>query len=332
MSSYKRFVIQIESNIEFEAFVATKEAYRIEKDFGGLYEDMFKDIINGEFSIEYIERASYDKSRPDIQNLKIHSDNAIENIQEFCKHAKRLFGYEAILEDSNIKQLFSFRFVGSDFALKEGAEPQAYRKANDCFCSVLSILSSNNTSFGSPFMREQAGSIKLIADSTQKDEQSLDLLEKIITDIEKKEIDKDFIFNNIDGAKYKKAIEYIADVLKAKNLNFIEVDIQDKLHKIESGSYLSQSLKRIYGDYLEIKCRLYSLGTIGLDDGETIRFEVKSDSGKIWTCHANNKRIVKDINDNTVRRQFSIKGTQKAPETIEINKIELIKPSDSINP
>lgn len=325
MSSYKRFFIQIGENIEFEAFVATKEAYRIEKDFGGLYEDMFKEIICGEFCIEYINKSDYNSPRPKLQTFKIDGSDAIENIEKYCQHASHLFGYRAVLESSNIEQLFSFRFVGSDFALKEGADPQAYRKANDCFCSVLSTLSANNSSFGSSFMREQAGSIMLIADSTRKDKESLLLLKKIAEDIIEEKIDKEFIFSDVNGGKYKKAIESIADILKTKNLSFIDIDIQGNLYTIKSGNYLSQHLRNIYGNHLNIKGSLHTRGNIGLNSNDVIRFEVKSENGKIWTCHANSSNIVKKINDKTMQKRFLIKGIQKAPETIDIEKIDFIE-------
>lgn len=89
------FKIMIAPNvIDFEAIITDNVFidYIVIKDFCGLYEDMFLEVLKGEFNMQYIEN---DKLKCFSLSSKT---NSVLNIQEFCLFSKKLFGFTASLE------------------------------------------------------------------------------------------------------------------------------------------------------------------------------------------------------------------------------------------
>lgn len=93
------FKIMIAPNvIDFEAIITISKLveYTIVKDFGNLYEEMFLQILKGEFSMQYIEN---NKLKEILFNNNL---DPVSNLFKFCTLSKNLFGFEATIElDTN---------------------------------------------------------------------------------------------------------------------------------------------------------------------------------------------------------------------------------------
>lgn len=93
------FKIMIAPNvIDFEAIITPGKLieYKIVKDFGNLYEEIFSQVLKGEFSMQYIENN-------ELKEISFDSKIApLGNIFNFCILSKKLFGFEATIElDTN---------------------------------------------------------------------------------------------------------------------------------------------------------------------------------------------------------------------------------------
>lgn len=95
------FKIMIAPNvIDFEAIITPNFVklveYKIVKDFAGLYEEIFSQVLKGEFSMQYIENN-------ELKEISFDSKIApLGNIFKFCALSKKLFGFEATIElDTN---------------------------------------------------------------------------------------------------------------------------------------------------------------------------------------------------------------------------------------
>jgi len=241
----------------FRAYVVDKDNYIILDipDLGvdDTYKDLFLRIINGEIDeIFYDKTQIQNNSLPQAIEVKISSDNAIQNLQDFIAFDK-YFGVKANCTQITLNDVIAFKYDGPALNLGYGLPYDEANHLETVTNSLIKILPApaNNTDFGTILQLQPQASSTLIPYIAEKvDTGALETIKKAIDDINYGEVDTSFAnnSNNQYANLYKKFIVELKNLSKIKDLKSFEIKLATENDFIEliNFDYLKQAARDIH--------------------------------------------------------------------------------------
>lgn len=334
---YDDFKIYLDAEKEelaFHAYVANDKYYRVLVDLNKLYEELFLDIIKGDYKLEYISSNDYlEDNFSNKQQLKIEGSDSLENLKKFCE-LQNIHGYIVEYKEDVIENYFTMIFDGTDYGMIQGMSLDAIGNATSLMKKMY--VAANNSSYSNAFQEAKAGSLEMGIATAEYDEFSKGVLEKLFVDIHKQQINIDLV-NIENGSRklYKSLLMKLSKELKRfKNLSKINILINNTTCILDDFEYIYDKADKIYGENVFYeKAIVDSLGTFK-DNPNDFILKIDISSGARIHCHFYKDDMSdKDINRLSVSRgkEINIYGVKDTLRTITLERFDFPSAPENLN-
>lgn len=320
---------QTEDNLCFHTIVNAKNDYDLFFDLNETYEPLMIEALNGELSLEYHNKDSYDKHTFDIE-----SEDYEENLNSFIAFLTDFYGLTAISNTTNLCEHFGVRLIGAGFRGNQNSpmlESAQFNAMNSIHGIKTQLFAANNANYKSDdiYIKKAHGSLILTLEATKKYDEPIAFISSIYNDIENEEIDP-FKFNDKEQQyRYQTIIKNLNDLNSQKRLQEFYVIIDGQELEITKRKYLKEQSKNIYNENIEL------IGVFEAYKQRSDSFEIYSEGIGKFYCHLKNLsqndfpryeqviNILKDL-DSFSATKIKIFGNKIKPQTINITNIELL--------
>jgi len=328
-----KFFINNTNILVFRAFLVNAKSYRLISLEGfGInenYENLFLRIIQGKFKVKYFDKSTFvDKDIAIPQYVEINENSAIENIEKVQTLDNQLVGVSIESKEIQLESMLSFRYEGYSLNLADGLLPQNANRVSNITTNLISQICANNTDFGEVYQMESyAGSTVIPFESEKIDNDAIEILVKIINDINSNKIDVEYIRQDEKFSKlYKKVIQTLKDLRKIKGLKKFQIMIRENKYTINNLKLLdtldiySQSLQgnaevRYYEGQLKSRKNRYVI--VVEEDGKDMRLHFDTQDN-------NFESIVKKAKNLTIGTHIEYNGYSEGEETILIDELTIL--------
>jgi len=326
------FKMFLENILVFRAYLIDEKTFYFIKvsdfDIDESYKQLFLEIIKGDFILKYYLTKDLENRKlltePKVKLLE--SSNVIERIEESEKVLNTLFGLTVSCEEAKLNNMIAFRYDGHDLNIDYGLNPKS---AGDVFSitnQLFKTIQSNNTDFGEVLqMKEIASSTVIPFQSEKIDLEALNILKRVLKDINLKTIDSKFANSQHKyAALYKNFIKQLKMLRRIKDLTTFQIIIDNKPYDIKDLDLLKEIDDQLYKDevsgiakihhlekYLSSAPNLYSV--VVVYNGNRIRFHLDK---KL----ANFEQMLRIIKEND-EKNVSFKGYKSSEEVILVSEI-----------
>lgn len=283
---FKMFMKVNDTNIlVFRAWIADEKTYyfREVENFGidDSYKETFLSIIDGSLSLKYYEENEEEIA---ISTISVSGETVFEKIDSAKGILDELFGLDISYEQLELSDMLKFRFDGHDLNIDYGLDIKNASKLYEVSNSLISTMAANNTDFtGIMQVGAFGGSTVIPYVSESIDYNALEVIRKVITDINNKSIDGTFANGTAKYASlYKNFIKRLSEIKRIPELETFEILIGDETLSIDDLSLISNAQAQLYtetvshigivyslNNYLRSQRNIYSVNVI-VDDREMI--------------------------------------------------------------
>ena len=320
---------QIDDNLCFHAIVHSKNDYDLFFDLNETYEPLMVEALNGDFSLEYQNKGSYDKHTFDIG-----SEDYEDNLNSFIVFLNEFYGVTARLETTSFYAHFGIRLIGIGFRGNQNnpmLETAEFNARNIMHSIKTQLFSTNNMDYNGSddiYIKKAHGSLKLILEATKRYEEPIDFIRSIYNDIENKQIDPFKFDTKEQQYRYQTIIKNLNDLNSQKKLQEFYVIIDGQEFEITKRTYLKEQSKNIYNETVEL------IGVFEAYKQRSDSFEIYSEGIGKFYCHLKSLsqndfskyeqviNILKDL-DSFSTTKIKIFGNKIKPQTINITNVEL---------
>jgi hypothetical protein len=283
-----KFFINNTDILVFRAFLVNAQSYRLIP-LDGLevnenYKKLFLRIIHGKYKVKYYDKKTFLINHPvEAQYIEINGNSAIENLKAVEEIESELVGVLINSEVVALKEMLAFRYEGYSLNLADGLLPKNANKVSNITTDLISTICANNTDFGEVFqMESRTGSTVIPFQAEKIDDGAIEVLIKIIRDINSKNIDIEYIRGERTfSVLYKKIIKKLKNLRTIAGLEKFEIIIDEERYSIDNLKNLdhvdmySQRLEgeaevRYYEGQLKSRKHRFVLVVVG-EDGKDIR-------------------------------------------------------------
>ena len=328
-----KFFIRNTDILVFRAFLVSATSYRLISVEGfGInenYENLFLRIIKGKFKVKYYDKSQFsDKQIAKPQYIEINKNSAIENIIAIQEIPNQLVGVSIKSKVVELTPMLSFRYEGYSLNLKDGLLPKNANKVSNITTKLISEICVNNTDFGEVYqMGSRTGSTIIPFLSEKVDTNATNILIKIISDINKNDIDLKYIReNNKFSDLYKKVIKALKELPKIKGLEQFEIIINEQkytisdLKKLDNMNLYNQEIQgeaevRYYKGQLKSRKNRFVLVVEENNKDIGLHFD---------TQDSNFKSILKKVETVSVGNKIKYSGYSESEEVILIDDLIIL--------
>lgn len=283
-----KFFINNTDILVFRAFLVNAQSYRLIPldgfEINENYEKLFLRIIHGKYKVKYYNKTTFsDNQAIKAQYREVSESSAIENIKAVQNINSELVGVSINSEVVALKEMLAFRYEGHSLNLADGLLPKNANKVSNITTDLISAICANNTDFGEVFqMESRTGSTVIPFQAEKIDNDAIEILVKIIGDINSKNIDIEYIRGvHKFSILYKKIIKKLKNLRTINGLEKFEIIIGEERYSINNLKNLddvdmySQRLEgeaevRYYEGQLKSRQNRFVLVVVG-EDGKDIR-------------------------------------------------------------
>lgn len=320
---------QVEANLCFHAIVNAKNDYDLFFDLNNTYEPLMVEALNGDLSLEYHTKDSYDK-----HTFSIETDNYEDNLTLFISFLTDFYGLTAISKITNFCENFGVRLTGAGFRGNQNSpmlESAQFNAMNNIHGIKTQLFPANDTNYRSDdiYIKKAHGSLKLTLEATKRYEEPIAFIRSIYDDIENEELDPFKFTDKEQQYRYQTIIKNLNDLNSQKRLKEFYVIIDGEELEITKRKYLKEQTKSIYNESIEIT------GTFSFYKKRSDSFEIYSKGIGRFSCHLKKLakvnftqyesiiEILKDL-DSFTTNKLKVTGEKVKPETINVTNIELV--------
>lgn len=319
-------------NLCFHAVVNSQDDYDIFFDLNETYEVLMIEALQGEFSINHIDKDSLNKHK-----ISIQGDDYAENIHSFVSFLNDFYGLTAVTSEFDLYQHVGVRLVGAGFRgnpdnpMLEQAQFAAMHSIHGIKTSLFKPVNNVDYTNDDIYIKKAPGSLKLTLEATKKYEEPIAFMQEIYNDIENCEINP-FKYTDVNRReRYQSIIKNLNDLNSQKRLKEFYIIIDNIEYPITQRKYLKEQTKSIYFEDIEL---------IGIYEGykkSSNSFEITIDNYGRYYCHldplsrddaeqfANVYRKLSTINIFSNRTRIKIMGQRVKPKTINIMDVEVLQ-------
>lgn len=242
---YERYDIKFFINntdiLVFRAFLVNAQSYRLIPldgfEVNENYEKLFLRIIQGKYKVKYYDKTTLSNNQPlEAKYIEVNESSAIENIQAVQNIDRQLVGFSINSEVVILNEMLSFRYDGHSLNLADGLLPKNANKVSNITTDLISAICANNTDFGEVFqMESRTGSTVIPFQAEKIDNDAMEILIKIIRDINSKNIDIKYIREEHKfSILYKKIIKKLKNLRTISGLKKFEIIIDEERYSIDN--------------------------------------------------------------------------------------------------
>ncbi len=328
-----KFFINNTNILVFRAFLVNATSYRLISIEGfGVnenYKNLFLRIIQGKLRVKYFDKSTFvEKEKATPQYVEINENSAIENIQKAETLDNQLVGITMKSEEIQLEPMLSFRYEGHSLNLADGLLPKNANKVSNITTKLISKICANNTDFGEVYQMESyAGSTVIPFEAERIDKSVIEILIKIINDINKGKADIKYIQANENfSLLYKKIIKTLQELPSIKGLEKFQIIIKGEEYTISNLKLLdrldmySQALNgkakvRYYEGQLKSRKNRYVI--VVEEDSKDVRLHFDTQDNNFQSILKNAKNLI-------CGTHISYKGYIESEEVILINELIIV--------
>jgi len=260
-----KFFINNTDILVFRAFLVNAQSYRLISldgfEINENYEKLFLRIINGKYKVKYYDKTTFkDNQTIEAKYIEVNKGSAIENIKALQNIDSQLVGVSIKSEVIELKEMLAFRYEGHSLNLADGLLPKNANKVSNITTDLISTICANNTDFGEVFqMKSRTGSTVIPFQAEKIDNDAIEILIKIIRDINSNNIDIEYIRKEYKfSILYKKIIKKLKNLRTISGLKKFEIIIDKERYSIDNLKDLDHI--DMYSQHLEgeAKVRYYA--------------------------------------------------------------------------
>jgi len=320
---------QVENNLCFHAIVNAKNDYDLFFDLNATYEPLMIEALNGELSLEYHNKDSYDK-----HTFSIESDDYVDNLNSFIAFLTDFYGLTAISRTTSFCEHFGVRLIGAGFRGNQNnpmLESAQFNAMNSIHGIKTQLFPANDTNYRSDdiYIKKAHGSLILTLEATKKYEEPIAFIRSIYDDIENEQIDPFKFDDKEQQYRYQTIIKNLNELNSQKRLKEFYIIIDGQELEITKRKYLKEQTKNIYNEAIEL------IGVFEAYKQRSDSFEVYSEGVGKFYCHLDNLSktnynqyenvisILKNL-DSFETTKIKVFGNKIKPQTINVTNIELV--------
>ena len=259
--------------LTFHAFFHSKGFIRVVFDADDLMEDTYRDVIAGKYSYEEFQM---DNGIPSgIHTVYIDNYNKLDNMREFLTR----FSIINDFTETNFSDVFTIILEGLQLSTTDGMDSLVRKKIQNAYYDLEKVILKANAEISTPFLYEEAGSMKFTLKVPGLADNTVNLFEKICADIDNSNFDADFYSDDPNGERYFNIFEKLKAMSNIKEIDSFKIILNGNLKVVSNREFLrSISLESFLPDDIEV------IGTVrGLINEHT--FTINSERNGLGVIH-----------------------------------------------